>query len=54
MRNVQGSGSTLFALKFFASRKDFDEEVNVYKNSPLRHFMPNVVRVVGNEDRSAH
>lgn len=53
VRNVQGSGSTLFALKFFASRRDFDEEVHVYKNSPLRHFMPKVVRVVGNEDRSA-
>lgn len=52
MRGVDGSGITLFAIKFFAARKEFNEEVDVYQNSPLRQFMPTLVCVVGNEDRS--
>jgi hypothetical protein len=49
---VDGSGILLFAIKFFAARKDFIDETDVYQNSPLRHFMPTLVKVVSNEDGS--
>lgn len=52
VRRVDGSGICLFAVKFFAARKDFAEEAEVYRTSPLRHFMPSVVRVVANDDRA--
>lgn len=50
-RRVDGTGIHLFAIKFFAARKDFQEEEEVYRSSPLRHFMPSVVRAVANADR---
>jgi hypothetical protein len=40
----------LFAIKFFASRRDYAEEVEVYRNSPLRTFMPRVLHFESNEN----
>jgi hypothetical protein len=51
-RRVDGSGTLLFAIKFFAARKDFIDETDVYQNSPLSQFMPKLVRVESNEDGS--
>jgi hypothetical protein len=51
-RRVDGSGTLLFAIKFFAARKDFNDERDVYQSSPLRQFMPNLVKVESNEDES--
>jgi hypothetical protein len=49
-RRLDGNHITLFAIKFFASRKEFLEEVEVYRSSPLRSFMPSVLHFEGNED----
>ena len=43
-RRTDGSGMEAFALKFFAKMADYEEEAEVYRTSPLRHFMPNVTR----------
>jgi hypothetical protein len=48
----EGDNITLFAIKFFAARKDFVDEVEVYRNSTLRHFMPSMLHCEGNEDCS--
>ena len=48
----QLDGAHMFAIKFFAARKDFDEEADIYQNSPLNQFMPKVHKVVGNDDQS--
>jgi hypothetical protein len=40
----------LFAIKFFADKRDFDVEVHMLRTSPLRHFMPNVLKFESNED----
>jgi hypothetical protein len=49
---LDGNHISLFAIKFFAARKDFDEEVEVYRSSPLRHFMPSVLHSESNDNRS--
>jgi hypothetical protein len=49
-RKPDGDELSLFAIKFFAVRRDFMEEVDVYHNSPLRHFMPSVLHFESNED----
>lgn len=41
---TDGSGIEVYALKFFAVLADFQEEAEVYRTSPLRRFMPNVVK----------
>jgi hypothetical protein len=51
-RRPVGNEISLFAIKFFAVRRDFLEEVDVYSNSPLRHFMPRVLHFESNEDSS--
>ena len=48
-RRVDGSGTLLYAIKFFAHRADYAEEAEVYRGSPLRHFMPSVIRMDSNE-----
>jgi hypothetical protein len=50
-RRLDGKHLSLYAIKFFASRKDYMEEVNVYRSSPLRTFMPRVLHFESNEDR---
>lgn len=45
-RRTDGSGIDAYALKFFGKHADYEEEAEVYRTSPLRHFMPNVVRCV--------
>jgi hypothetical protein len=47
-----GNPSSLYALKFFAAWRDFQEEVDVYRNSPLRSFMPSVLHTESNENCS--
>lgn len=46
---MDGSGTILYAIKFFAHRADYTEEADVYSGSPLRHFMPSVIRMDSNE-----
>ena len=43
-----------YALKFFTSRKGFQEERALFREFPLalRHFMPHVVEIVENGDES--
>lgn len=41
------------AIKLFAKKQEFEEEVDVYRNSPLRFFMPTVLKYVTNEDGAA-
>jgi hypothetical protein len=50
-RRVDGN-HCLFAIKFFADRRDYLEEVEVYHSSPLAHFMPRVWRTESNDDGS--
>lgn len=38
------------ALKLFAHKRDYLEESEVYRNSPLRFFVPTVQRYVSNDD----
>jgi hypothetical protein len=49
-RRLDGNHVSLFALKFFAVRRDFMQEVNMYRNSPLRHFMPRMLRYESNNN----
>jgi hypothetical protein len=51
-RRLDGSHTSLFAIKFFASRRDYVEEVEVYRSSPLRSFMPRVLHLESNENHS--
>jgi hypothetical protein len=51
-KQADDSAMTLFALKFFAARKDYFQEVDVYCNSPLRNFMPSVLLYESNDDKS--
>jgi hypothetical protein len=51
-RRADGNHISLYAIKFFASRRDFVEEMEVYRNSPLRLFMPSVIRFESNKDCS--
>jgi hypothetical protein len=51
-RRLDGSHTSLFAIKFFASRRDYVEEVKVYRSSPLRSFMPRVLHLESNENQS--
>ena len=39
-----------YALKFFALRRDFDAEVDVYRNSPLGKLLPRVDGMQDNMD----
>ena len=39
-----------YALKFFALRKDFEAEVDVYENSPLGKLLPRVEGMHDNRD----
>lgn len=48
-RRVDGSGTLLYAIKFFAHRSNCAEEAEVYRSSPLRHFMPSVLCMECNE-----
>lgn len=43
-RHCDTSCFEAYALKFFAKMADYEEEAEVYRSSPLRHFMPNVIR----------
>ena len=51
---VQFASSTIdqkqFAIKFFASRKEFQAEVDVYRNSPLGNLLPRVEGIIDNRD----
>jgi hypothetical protein len=49
-RKPNGNPLSLYAIKFFAAWRDFQEEVEVYRNSPLRSFMPSVLHTESNED----
>jgi hypothetical protein len=49
-RKPDGNPLSLYAIKFFAAWRDFQEEVEVYRNSPLRSFMPSVLHTESNED----
>jgi hypothetical protein len=49
-RRMDGNHLSLFAIKFFATRKDYLGEVEVYRFSPLRSFMPSVLHFESNED----
>lgn len=51
-RRTDGTGTALYAIKFFAKREHFDEEAAVYRNSPpkLQRFMPAVVKYAANMD----
>ena len=40
------------AIKFFAKKNEYEEEAEVYRNSPLRFFMPTVQKYVDNADSS--
>jgi hypothetical protein len=51
-KKADDNAITLFALKFFAFRKEYLQEVDVYRNSPLRNFMPSVILYESNEDNS--
>jgi hypothetical protein len=51
-RKAGENAMTLFALKFFAAREDYLQEVDVYRNSPLRSFMPSVLLYESNNDTS--
>lgn len=53
-RRTDGTGASLHALKFFAKRKDYDEEVAIYADAPvqLKRFMPAVNKYVDNLDGS--
>ena len=48
----EGAGVAQCALKFFAHRGAFEEELRIYRAAPepLRRFMPRVVRHVSNDD----
>lgn len=49
-RRVQNNAAHLYAIKFYARVRTFQEESEIYKSSPLRRFMPTVSRVERNED----
>jgi hypothetical protein len=51
-RRTDGTGTSLYALKFFAKRKTYDEEVAIYRSAPpkLQRFMPSVAKFVDNID----
>jgi hypothetical protein len=51
-KKAEGNEMTFYALKFFAFRKEYLQEVDIYRNSPLRKFMPNVYLYESNEDNS--
>ena len=54
-RRTDGSGTELVAIKFFAKRASYEEEVAIYKDAPvkLRNFMPLVSKYVDNLDGAA-
>lgn len=47
-----GTGTALYALKFFAKRSCYEEEVAIYRSAPvqLQRFMPGVVKYADNSD----
>jgi hypothetical protein len=49
-RRLDGNHVLLFAIKFFASKREFEKEVDVYRSSPLRAFMPSVLHFESNDD----
>lgn len=51
-RRTDGTGTALCALKFFAKRSCYDEEVGIYRSAPvqLQRFMPAVVKYSDNCD----
>jgi hypothetical protein len=51
-RRTDGTGLAPYALKFFLMRSVYEEEAEMYRNSPpkLKRFMPKVVKYVPNED----
>lgn len=53
-RRTDGTGTALFAVKFFESRAGYDEEVRVYREAPmqLQRFMPSVSKYVDNLNSS--
>jgi hypothetical protein len=51
-RKADSNDLSFYALKFFAAQKDYMQEVDIYRNSPLRSFMPSVVLFEGNVDNS--
>lgn len=51
-RRIDGTGLAPYAVKFYLMRSVYQEEVDMYRNSPakLKRFMPRVVKYVANED----
>jgi hypothetical protein len=47
---VGQGGAHLVAIKFFARANNFQEESEVYRSSPLRHFMPMVSLIERNSN----
>jgi hypothetical protein len=54
-RRTDGSGTELVAIKFFAKRAGYEEEVAIYRHAApkLRNFMPLVSKYVDNVDGAA-
>ena len=53
-RRTDGTGLAPYAIKFFLMRSVYEEEADMYRNSPpqLKHSMPKVVKYVPNVDKS--
>lgn len=51
-RRTDGTGLAPYAVKFFLMRSVYEEEADMYRNSPpkLKRFMPKVVKYVPNAD----
>lgn len=52
-RRGQGASQQNYAIKFFLKRSDYNTEANMYRHSPMRFFMPSVVKYVDNIDNAA-